>query len=67
MVRMVPACRSELSDNSELRSKLSFLGSQYSVLSDKERAEQDGDEFFSSILQMIRTLNTSIFAPKTEL
>jgi len=67
MVRMVPACKSELSDNSELRSKLSFLGSQYSVLSDKERAEQDGDEFFSSILQMISTLNTSIFEPKTEL
>ena len=67
MVRMVPACRSELSSNYELRSKLSFLGSQYSVLSDKERAEQDGDEFFSSILQMINVLNTSIFVQRTEL
>lgn len=67
MVRMVPACKTELASNSELRSKLSFLGSQYSVLSDKERAEQDGDEFFSSILKMINILNTSIFVQRTEL
>ena len=53
MVRMVPACKTELSTNTELRSKLSLLGSQYSILSDKERAEQDGDAFFSSILEMI--------------
>jgi len=67
MVRMVPACRAELQHNTELRSKLSLLGSQYSVLSDKERAEQDGDEFFSSILNMINILNTSIFVQRNEM
>jgi len=67
MVRMVPACKGELASNLELRSKLSFLGSQYSLLSDKERAEQDGDEFFSSILKMINILNTSIYFQKMEL
>jgi len=67
MVRMVPACKVELASNSELRSKLSFLGSQYSLLSDKERAEEDGDYFFSSILKMINILNTSIYVQKMEL
>jgi len=67
MVRMVPACKTELSSITELRSKLSLLGSQYSLLSDKERAEQDGDTFFSSILEMIKTLSTSIYAQRNEL
>jgi len=67
MVRMVPTCKRELSESKELRSKLSLLGSQYSVLSNKEMAEQDGDLFFSSILEMIQTLSTSIFSKHTEL
>jgi len=67
MVRMVPTCKRELSESQELRSKLSLLGSQYSVLSNKEMAEQDGDLFFSSILEMIQTLSTSIFSKHTEL
>jgi len=67
MVRMVPTCKTELSKSQELRSKLSLLGSQYSVLSNKEMAEQDGDLFFSSILEMIKTLSTSIFSKHTEL
>ena len=67
MVTMAPACKSELSSNAELRSKLSLLSSQYTELSNKERAEQDEDLFFSSILQMIQTLSTSIFAQKIEL
>jgi len=67
MVRMVPACKTELSANTELRSKLSLLGSQYSLLSDKERAEQDGDSFFSSILEMIQILSSSIYTQRTEL
>jgi len=67
MVRMVPACKAELAENTELRSKLSVLGSQYSLLSDKERAEQDGDDFFSSILNMVNLLNSSIFDQRNEL
>jgi len=67
MVRMVPTCKSELAESQELRSKLSLLGTQYSVLSNKEMAEQDGDLFFSSILEMIKTLSTSIFSKHTEL
>ena len=49
MVKMVPTCKSILANNSELKFKLSFLDSQYSILSDKERAENDSDNFFSSI------------------
>jgi len=65
MVMMLPVCSEEFSIDSELRGKLSFLGSQYSLLSDKERAEGEEDNFFSGIFNMIITVTSSL--QKTEL
>lgn len=67
MVKMVPTCKSILANNSELKFKLSFLDSQYSILSDKERAENDSDNFFSSILNMVKVIRAGIYTVKSEL
>jgi len=67
IVSLFPSCKNDLVANFEFQSKLMFLKDQYSVLSDKERSENDGDLFFSNILEMILNLSNNIKSHKLEL
>ena len=59
MILMLPTCSQDFSVDSELREKLSFLGSHYNLLSDRERAEGEDDLFFSSLFNKIHTITSS--------
>lgn len=60
MVRLRPTCQHEFSSSIPLQRKLSALGSHYRELWEKERAQQDeGDQFFSKLVQMIDTLTSN--------
>jgi len=58
MVRLRPTCQQEFSSSMPLQRKLSALGSHYRELWEKERAQEDGDQFFSKLVEMIDTLTT---------
>ena len=68
MRRMTAICKGDISADGELRQKLTFLQAQYKLLSEKEQAEADNeDQYFSSVLGTIQTIQNSIHNTKTEL
>ena len=68
MRRMTAICKGDISADGELRQKLTFLQAQYKLLSEKEKAEEDNeDQYFSSVLGTIQTIQNSIHNTKTEL
>ena len=69
MVRLHPTCEEEFSSSVSLQQKLTVLGSQYRQLWEKERAQEEGDEFFHNLVKMIEKLtnDSPVHRQRTEL
>ena len=67
LVAVASVCKQELAASEELRRKLGVLAREYEVLRDRERAEDEGDSYFSEMARTISVIVGHLREGHTEL